>query len=61
VHSTAISGPDSAASFGPKHEKFQPWIIPSGGGIVHFLYVMPNGSPVLANTLTNEAGLAEIE
>jgi len=52
--------PNTVVRFDPKTEAFQTWAIPGGGDIVRNMDVTRDGSPVLANSLTNQVGLVEI-
>lgn len=53
--------PNTIVRFDPATEKFQSWAIPGGGDIVRNMSVMPNGNPVMANSLANQVGMVEIK
>ena len=53
--------PNTIVRFDPKTEKFQTWAIPGGGDIVRNMDVMPDGNPVMANSLVNQVGVVEIK
>ena len=53
--------PNTIVRFDPGSEKFQSWAIPGGGDIVRNMDVMPDGNPVIADSLTNQVGLVEIK
>jgi virginiamycin B lyase len=52
--------PNTIVRFDPKTERFQSWIIPSGGYIVRKMDVTPDGNPVMANSTVNGVGLVEV-
>jgi streptogramin lyase len=52
--------PNTIVRFDPATEKFQSWVIPGGGDIVRNMDVTRDGNPVLANSLTNEVGLVDV-
>ena len=47
--------------FDPKTEKFQTWIIPSGGGVVRNMMATPEGNLVLACSAVNRVALVEVK
>jgi virginiamycin B lyase len=53
--------PNTIVRFDPKTEKFQSWVIPGGGDIVRNMDVLPNGNPILANSLVNQVGEVQIK
>jgi virginiamycin B lyase len=53
--------PNTIVRFDPQAAAFQSWTIPGGGGIVRNMDVMPDGTPVTANSLTNEVGLVMVK
>ncbi len=53
--------PNTIVRFDPKSEKFQSWAIPGGGDIVRNMDVLPNGNPVMANSLMDQVGVVEIK
>ena len=53
--------PNTIVRFDPKTEKFQSWAIPGGGDIVRNMDVLPDGNPILANSLVNQVGLVTIK
>jgi virginiamycin B lyase len=53
--------PNTIVRFDPATEKFQSWAIPGGGDIVRNMSVLPNGNPVMANSLANQVGMVDIK
>ena len=53
--------PNTIVRFDPKTEKFQSWVIPSGGYIVRNMSVMPDGNPVMANSTVNSVGMVDVK
>ena len=53
--------PNTIVRFDPATEKFQSWAIPGGGDIVRNMSVLPNGNPVMANSLANRVGMVDIK
>ena len=53
--------PNTLVRFDPATEKFQTWIIPSGGGVVRHMMTTPNGNLVLALSGVNRVALVEID
>lgn len=53
--------PNTIVRFDPATEKFQSWAIPGGGDIVRNMSLLPNGDPVMANSLVNQVGEVEIK
>jgi virginiamycin B lyase len=60
-YSESAAKPNTIVRFDPKSEKFQTWAIPGGGDIVRNMDVMPDGNPVIADSLTNQVGRVEIK
>ena len=60
-YSESEASPNTIVRFDPKTEQFQSWIIPGGGDIVRNMAVLPNGNPVLANSLVNQVGEVQIK
>jgi virginiamycin B lyase len=60
-YNESFAKPNTIVRFDIKTEKFQTWPIPGGGDIVRNMDVMPNGNPVMANSLTNQIGMVEIK
>ena len=52
--------PNTIVRFDPKTEKFQSWIIPSGGGVVRNVDVTREGNLAIACSGVNGIGLVEI-
>ena len=55
-YSESGAKPNTIVRFDPATEKFQSWAIPGGGDIVRNMDVMPDGNPVMANSLANQVG-----
>jgi virginiamycin B lyase len=53
--------PNTLVRFDPKTEKFQSWIIPSGGFVVRNMMTTKEGNLVLACSGVNRVGLVEIK
>jgi virginiamycin B lyase len=53
--------PNTVVRFDPKTEKFQTWVIPSGGDIVRNMDVTRDGHLVLANSTINGVALVEVK
>ena len=53
--------PNTVVRFDPKTEKFQTWVIPSGGDIVRNMDVTRDGNLVLANSTINGVALVEVK
>jgi virginiamycin B lyase len=60
-YSESGAKPNTIVRFDPGSEKFQSWAIPGGGDIVRNMDVMPDGNPVIADSLTNQVGMVEIK
>jgi virginiamycin B lyase len=60
-YSESAAKPNTIVRFDPGSEKFQSWPIPGGGDIVRNMDVNPDGNPVIADSLTNQVGLVEIQ
>jgi virginiamycin B lyase len=52
--------PNTLVRFDPKTEKFQSWIIPSGGGVVRNMMPTKDGSLVMAESGVNRVALAKL-
>ncbi|OFV92514.1 MAG: hypothetical protein A3G76_14025 [Acidobacteria bacterium RIFCSPLOWO2_12_FULL_65_11] len=59
-YSESAVRPNTLVRFDPKTEKFQTWIIPSGGGIVRHMMTTSDGNLVLACSGVNRVALVEI-
>jgi virginiamycin B lyase len=53
--------PNTLVRFDPKAEKFQTWIIPSGGGVVRNMMATKNGDLVLACSGVNRVAFVEVK
>ena len=53
--------PNTLVRFDPKTEKFQSWIIPSGGGVVRHMMGTPDGDVLLACSGVNRVALVEVK
>ena len=51
--------PNTVVLFDPQAEKFQTWLIPSGGGVVRHMVAAPDGDLWLATSGVN--GIAKVE
>jgi virginiamycin B lyase len=60
-YSESGTKPNTVVRFDPKTQKFQTWVIPSGGYIVRKMDVTPDGNPVLATSTVNGVGLVEVK
>lgn len=60
-YSESAAKPNTIVRFDPQAEKFQSWAIPGGGDIVRNMDVMPDGNPVIADSLTNQIGMVAIK
>ena len=59
-YNEAGSKPNTMVRFDPKTEKFQSWIIPSGGNVVRNVSVTRDGNIALACSGVNRIGLLTI-
>jgi virginiamycin B lyase len=59
-YSESRVSPNTLVRFDPRTEKFQTWIIPSGGGVVRNMMATPEGNLVLACSGVNRVALVEI-
>jgi virginiamycin B lyase len=59
-YSEAAVRPNTLVRFDPGTEKFQTWIIPSGGGIVRHMMTTKEGNLVLACSGVNRVALVEV-
>jgi virginiamycin B lyase len=53
--------PNTLVRFDPKGEKFQTWIIPSGGGVVRHMMATPEGDVLLACSGVNRVALVDVK
>ncbi|MFN7088131.1 MAG: hypothetical protein ACK4N4_16100 [Burkholderiales bacterium] len=60
-YSESGTRPNTIVRFDPQTEKFQTWVIPSGGYIVRKMDVTPAGNPVIATSTINGVGVVEIK
>jgi virginiamycin B lyase len=60
-YSEAGVKPNTLVRFDPKSEKFQTWVIPSGGGVVRNMDVTRDGNIALACSGVNRIGLVHIQ
>ena len=59
-YSEAGTKPNTLVRFDTQTEKFQTWVIPSGGGVVRNMMSLPNGNLVLACSAVNRVALVEV-
>jgi virginiamycin B lyase len=59
-YSEAGVKPNTVVRFDPKTEKFQTWVIPSGGGVVRNMDVTREGNLVLACSGVNRIALVRV-
>ena len=52
--------PNTLVRFDPKTERFQTWIIPSGGGVVRNMMATRDGNLVMAESGVNKVALVEV-
>jgi virginiamycin B lyase len=60
-YSESAVRPNTLVRFDPKSERFQTWIIPSGGGVVRNMMPDRNGNLVLACSGANRVALVEVK
>lgn len=60
-YSESGTRPNTIVRFDPKMQKFQTWVIPSGGYIVRKMDVTPEGHPVIATSTVNGVGMVEVK
>ena len=53
--------PNTLVRFDPKSQKFQSWVIPSGGGVVRNMMPTRSGGLVLAESGAGKVALVTIE
>jgi virginiamycin B lyase len=53
--------PNTLVRFDPKTEKFQSWIIPSGGGVVRHMMGTPDGDVLLACSGVNRIAFVDVK
>ena len=58
-YSESGTKPNTVVRFDPKTQRFQSWVIPSGGYIVRKMDVTPDGNPVLATSTVNGVALGD--
>ena len=56
-----FSRPNTLVRFDTQTERFQSWVIPSGGGVVRHMEATPDGNLVLACSAVNRVALVDIE
>jgi virginiamycin B lyase len=59
-YSESAVRPNTLVRFDPKTEKFQTWVIPSGGGVVRNMMTTRDGNIVMACSGVNRVALVEI-
>lgn len=59
-YSESAVRPNTLVRFDPRTEKFQSWVIPSGGGIVRHMMTNKDGNLVLACSGVNRVALVEV-
>jgi virginiamycin B lyase len=59
-YSESAVRPNTLVRFDTKSEKFQTWVIPSGGGVVRNMMATKNGDLVLACSGVNRVALVEV-
>jgi virginiamycin B lyase len=60
-YSESAVRPNTLVHFNPKTEKFQTWVIPSGGGVVRNMMPTADGNLVMACSGVNRVALVEIK
>ena len=60
-YSESAVRPNTLVRFDPKTEKFQTWVIPSGGGVVRNMMVTRDGNLVMAESGVNKVALVDIQ
>ena len=60
-YSESGTKPNTVVRFDPKTEKFQTWVIPSGGDIVRNMDATRDGNLVLASSTINGVALVEVK
>jgi virginiamycin B lyase len=60
-YSESAVRPNTLVRFDPGTERFQTWIIPSGGGVVRHMMATRSGNLVLACSGVNRVALVEVE
>jgi len=60
-YSESNTKPNSVVRFDPKNEKFQTWLIPSGGGVVRNMVHTPEGNLWLACSGVNGIAFVEVK
>jgi virginiamycin B lyase len=59
-YSESAVSPNTLVRFDPKTEKFQTWVIPSGGGVVRNMMATKEGNLVMACSGRNRVALVEV-
>jgi virginiamycin B lyase len=60
-YSESAVRPNTLVRFDTSTEKFQTWVIPSGGGVVRNMMAMSNGNLVMACSGVNRVALVEVK
>jgi virginiamycin B lyase len=60
-YSESAVRPNTLVRFDPRTEKFQTWVIPSGGGVVRNMVATPEGHLALACSGVNRVALVEVK
>jgi virginiamycin B lyase len=60
-YSESAVSPNTLVRFDPKTEKFQTWIIPSGGGVVRNMMATKEGNLVMACSGRNRVAFVEVK
>jgi virginiamycin B lyase len=60
-YSESNTKPNTVVRFDTKTEKFQTWIIPSGGGVVRNMVSTPDGNLWLASSGVNGIAFVEVK
>ncbi|MDB5927308.1 MAG: streptogramin lyase [Betaproteobacteria bacterium] len=60
-YSESGTKPNTVVRFDPKIQRFQSWIISSGGYIVRNMDVTRDGNPVMAMSMVNGVGLVDVK
>jgi len=59
-YSESAVSQNTLVRFDPKTEKFQTWVIPSGGGVVRNMMATPDGNLVMACSGRNRVALVQL-
>jgi len=60
-YSESAVRPNTLVRFDPKLQKFQTWVIPSGGGVVRNMMINKDGDLVLAESGVNKVALVDVQ